>query len=424
MANPVSDCKAQNAFRALPQVDSMSSPEDGNYGVRGILHVPNSDRTSVLNLKAGETVEVRNEQEILATLDENGRLDGLPFMPEMLPYCGKRLRVSKRADKTCDPVHVPWRMLRLTHTVHLTGLRCDGAAHGGCQAGCLLFWNEAWLKRAPADFTDESALRPASPGSANGRVPATGRPPSLCTIETLVKATRMGDDSAGNETFSCQVTEVRKLAPELPWWDLRQYARDLRYGNVGIVTILRAVLIGMFNWIQRARDGTLYPYLEGKLNQTPADTLDLQPGEWVEVKGKAEILATLNGKANNRGLSFDCEMVKYCGLQFRVLRRVTQIINEKTGKMIKMKGDCIVLDGVSCESDYHYFCPRSIYSYWREIWLRRVGDPRRGPEVPLPRVDKLLDRVFTRMERWEQRRELSCASHGKVCCGTEPDDPR
>jgi hypothetical protein len=40
-----------------------------------------------LDLRAGEWVEVRNKDEILSTLYENGRLDQLPFMPEMFAYC-------------------------------------------------------------------------------------------------------------------------------------------------------------------------------------------------------------------------------------------------------------------------------------------------------------------------------------------------
>ena len=34
----------------------------------------------VLNLKAGDWVEIRSCDEILATLDQNGRLDNLPFI--------------------------------------------------------------------------------------------------------------------------------------------------------------------------------------------------------------------------------------------------------------------------------------------------------------------------------------------------------
>src|SRR4029077_7857908 len=57
-----------------------------------------------LDLKPGEWVEVRGLTEILATLDEQGRLSALSFMPEMERFCGRRFRVSRRADKACDRV--------------------------------------------------------------------------------------------------------------------------------------------------------------------------------------------------------------------------------------------------------------------------------------------------------------------------------
>jgi hypothetical protein len=97
-----------------------------------------------MKLKAGDWVEIRSKEEILATLDKSGRLDELPFMPQMFSYCGKRFKVFKRAHKTCDTVN--WTGgRRLENAVHLE-LRCDGAAYGGCQAACLIYWNEAWLK--------------------------------------------------------------------------------------------------------------------------------------------------------------------------------------------------------------------------------------------------------------------------------------
>ena len=55
----------------------------------------------VLSLKPGEFVRVRSASEIFATLDERGMLDGMPFMPEMLKYCGRTLPVTQRADATC-----------------------------------------------------------------------------------------------------------------------------------------------------------------------------------------------------------------------------------------------------------------------------------------------------------------------------------
>src|SRR5689334_2093498 len=99
-------------------------------------------------LHAGDWVQVKSREEILATLDERGRLDALPFMPEMLQFCGKRFRVYKSAHKTCDTIET-YKGRRMASAVHLEGLRCDGEAHGGCQAQCLLFWKEAWLVRAP-----------------------------------------------------------------------------------------------------------------------------------------------------------------------------------------------------------------------------------------------------------------------------------
>ena len=50
-------------------------------------------------LRAGDWVEVRSKDEILRTLDKNGCLEEMPFMPQMFEYCGKRLMVQKRAHK-------------------------------------------------------------------------------------------------------------------------------------------------------------------------------------------------------------------------------------------------------------------------------------------------------------------------------------
>ena len=71
-------------------------------------------------------------------------------------------------------------------------------------------------------------------------------------------------------------------------------------------------------------------------------------------------------------------MAKYCGRTARVRARVNHLIEERTGEMIDIKSDCIILEGVVCASDYHRFCTRAIYPYWREIWLERIDG--RGSE--------------------------------------------
>jgi hypothetical protein len=328
-----------------------------------------------LDLRIGELVEVRSEREILATLDEHGRLDGLPFMPEMLRFAGRRVRVYKRAVKACDTIGNTG-MYRMERAVHLEGARCDGQAHGGCQAACLLYWKDAWLKRLP----DGDAAGAAAPGE--GEEPAAV---AACTVATLQQATRVEDPAAGEQRFSCQATEMPKAAPvHIAGWDLRQYVEDVRVGNARPLPALRGLAIHLFNKFQaasgrvlprrlRIHGGDQYPFLEGRLQgKTPKELLDLQPGELVEVKSKEEILQTLDKSGHNRGLRFDVEMLKYCGTRARVLSRVRQIVDEKTGRMIRFPGDCIILEGVICTADYHQFCPRSIYPYWREIWLRRV----------------------------------------------------
>jgi len=342
------------------------------------------NRSVVLGLKAGEWVEVRSRAEILATLDERGRLGNLPFMPEMLPYCGRKLRVSARADKTCDPAHTPWSIRRMTDSVHLETVRCDGADHGGCEAGCLIFWKEAWLKRAEQSTVSQEALRraPAVTPAGNG----------FCTVESI-RAASQATDPEGAARYSCQATELRNFTSYMRSWDPRQYIRDLRSGNLStglarksrkgsalemalaIIRLLYSLTVGM------ARGG--YPLITGRQEKTSIETLDLQPGELVQVRSKDEIEATLNKRNRNRGLLFDTEMVPYCGGIFRVLRRVQRIIDENTGMMLYMKHPCIILDGVACRSDFHRLCPRAIYHYWRENWLKRASeemaaDPRRG----------------------------------------------
>jgi len=103
-----------------------------------------------MKLKAGMLVEVRSREEILASLDQGGCVERMPFMPEMLKHCGKQYRVSAVAHKTCDTAYKTGGR-KLEHSVHLEDLRCDGSAHGGCQATCLFFWKTAWIKPVDGD---------------------------------------------------------------------------------------------------------------------------------------------------------------------------------------------------------------------------------------------------------------------------------
>jgi hypothetical protein len=134
----------------------------------------------------------------------------------------------------------------------------------------------------------------------------------------------------------------------------------------------------LYDKFQAIAGGPPFPRRSGEIpadEATPVESLNLQPGELVRVKSYQEILATVNTENQNRGLLFDAEMVPYCGGTYRVLKRVSRILDEKTGALLKMKYPCIILQHVVCQSRYsacRMLCPRSIYSYWREIWLERV----------------------------------------------------
>jgi hypothetical protein len=183
----------------------------------------------------------------------------------------------------------------------------------------------------------------------------------------------------------------------LSWWDVRQYVEDYGSGNVRGSRLLTSLIYSMYYNLSQAGIGlgapmrwlydTLRPLWSGWRwpktggllpdgKPTPTETLGLEPGELVRVKSHEEILATVTASNMNRGMYWDAELVPYCGGTYRVLKRVTKVIDEKSGKMLEMKTPCIILDSVVCQARYssgRMLCPRSIYSYWREIWLERVA---------------------------------------------------
>jgi len=141
----------------------------------------------------------------------------------------------------------------------------------------------------------------------------------------------------------------------------------------------------LYDQFQSLRGGIPYPRRGGVIpsdQPTPKCLLNLQPGELVRVKSYKEILSTLNVENKNRGLYFDAEAVPYCSGTYRVKMRLNKFINEKTGKLVTLPHSSIVLEGVWCQarySDCRMFCPRNIYTWWREVWLERVSEEAGNP---------------------------------------------
>ena len=299
-------------------------------------------------LRPGDLVEVKAPDEILRTLDAEGALDRLPFMPEMMEFCGKRFRVSRRVVKTCSSGPTPtMRVFRANDVVLLDGLRCSGAHHDGCQKACALFWREAWLRQVEED-------------AVPSRVDSDGSDRLRARLKT----------STGPKTYFCQASELLRATDDLPRWKrFGTCISEVRAGNCTALEMARRIGIWLF-W--RIRRRLLGEYARGRNTSTPVGSLNLQPGEWIEVKPMESIVQTLNETARNRGLYFSPDMGLLCGQQQRVKARIEKLIVDGTGEMRELRNTVFLEDSLcGCAHIAFGGCARAEFVYWREIWLRR-----------------------------------------------------
>lgn len=310
----------------------------------------------------GDVVRIRSLHEVTATLDAQGCLDGLPFMPEMTQYCGTTGTVFRCVDKIYD-YGGRKDMRRLANTVSIAGLRCDGAAHGDCQAKCYLLWKTAWLE-------DASRSAPSA-----GRRTGTAGIGDAADDRHAGRSARVSvsEGAAADRKYICQFTRLVGATSEMRSWDPRQDLRPLIAGNVTAAAFIVAMLTRLFNLMQALRGGIGYPPI-GRSTREHSEQANhsLQPGEWVRVRDAQDIFDTLDKSGRNRGLWFDRGMLKYTKCRYRVLARVDRVIDDASGRMIRMKTPCVTLDGVDACGEYMRFCAQHDYPFWREIWLERV----------------------------------------------------
>ncbi len=309
-------------------------------------------------LYPGHRVRVRSFTEITATLDEEGTLESLPFMPEMVPFCGREFRVFRRLEKTCVE---GYGARLLPDTVLLTGVRCDGAAHDGCQRHCPLLWKRAWLEpmeeRPPVEYS---------------------RPPSQSPTAYPLK-TRNSDGR-----YLCQSTQLGKATRYLFPISFRRCTAEFCARNVDFRKAVQFVWVPFVVKLKTKLLGRRSVQPVGNSSPTPHEALELQAGEWVEVKTPREIAMTLDRRGRNRGLGFTPDMLPFCGRRYAVKSRVDRAILETTGEMHEFK-HTVILDEVTC--DGHSIlggCSRDVYHLWREIWLRRVPPEDSGVKLAHP----------------------------------------
>lgn len=315
-------------------------------------------------LRTGDLVEVKSIDEIFLTLDGNGTLDNLPFMPEMNVFCGRRFRVSKKVVQAVidsagifgySEAYV--RAFKNDDVVILEDLRCSGAGHDGCKRGCTIFWKEAWLQKV-----DNSNIMDLKYTSEN------------LSVDSRLKT--LGDDGK----YFCQSTQFREATYDLTHIQrISNLFKNIQFGNYSILRLL-SLLNTWFFWKMRRKLFGEYP--RGNKKTTPFEKLDLKEGEIVEVKPLSEIKNTLDDRGKNRGLHFCPEMRKYCGQKLIVKARADKLISEGTGEMREIP-NTVTLENVFCDSAYFAFggCPRSDYLYWREAWLKRDPAASKAPVI-------------------------------------------
>ena len=325
-----------------------------------------------LSLKAGDLVEVCSPAEILKSLDGDGTLDKLPFMPEMLPFCGRRFRVLHRVvQTTIDAAFLQHtesfvREFKNNDVVILQDVRCSGAQHDGCQRGCAIFWKESWLKKV----------------EEHEPVKITGQAQHSSDLLPILK-TRT---NAG--TYFCQSSEFPKATLHLSGMQrLQKCFSAVAVKNISAWGMLKRNLLWMW-W--RTYCKLFGQIVRGTQEKTPTGSLHLQPGELVQVKSLPEIVATLNSKGRNRGLHFSADQRPYCGGIYRVRSRADNFIVEGTGEMKHFR-DTVILENVLCDSTYFAFggCYRADLLYWREIWLKRVETEMPVNEADLRRQSRI-----------------------------------
>lgn len=301
--------------------------------------------------RPGDLVEVKSPAEILQTLDRNGALDRLPFMPEMVAYTGKRFRVLRRVVKVCASGMKTGSTLRGFDTddvVLLDGLRCSGTDHGGCQKACTIFWKEAWLRRA------DDAERTAEPSVSD-----------LASLKQRLRA------KSAPDVYFCQASELLCVTRELTKRErYTKWIDEIRVGNCGASEMAKRLGIFLYWKVRRILFG---PYGRGTNKATPTASLHLKAGEQVVVKTMDQITATLDARASNRGLWFSPNMRLLCSQKRCVEKPIEKLIVDGSGEMRHLR-DTVFLEGSFCSCSHIAFggCSRGEYVYWREIWLNRA----------------------------------------------------
>ena len=103
-----------------------------------------------------------------------------------------------------------------------------------------------------------------------------------------------------------------------------------------------------------------------------AQDTSFKTGDWVRVRSREEIAATLDPFNELKGCAFLESMYQFCGTQQRVFKTMQRFLDERDYKVKKVRG-VILLDNVICQGTPAFgTCDRSCFLFWREEWLEKI----------------------------------------------------
>jgi hypothetical protein len=303
------------------------------------------------DLIVGDLVAIKSWPEIRATLDEQGCLEHLPFMPEMLAMCGQRAQVFRSAHRLFD-YRKTRRMRHMDRAVLLVGTVCSGSAHGGCEAACHTIWKPAWLRRVDQQH-DGATSAPVSSNRSDQILQFGVQPPH----------------------YTCQLTQLNAASQPIGKWSVTNFLRPLISGNVTLAAFVVGWLTNLFNQLQYQRQGVTFPEFEVAAPVAARqEETRLLAGDQVVVRSSAEIRATLNDQSLHRGLYFEPDMLKHCRHRYYVQAEVKRLIDIVTGEMRTMKTPAYLLRDVHFSGERQLFNAQYEPLFWRSVWLQRDGD--------------------------------------------------
>ena len=130
-------------------------------------------------------------------------------------------------------------------------------------------------------------------------------------------------------------------------------------------------VIRKYRWYRKLVLRTLRRKHDIAISSEP--TREIQPGDMVRVRTKAEIGRTFNKMHKTKGCTFQTSMFQHCGREYKVLKRVNYFYDEVRKKVCKCNG-IFLLEGVQCDGETAYLrqCQRDCYYFWQEAWLEKI----------------------------------------------------